>query len=388
MIVLLSTINGSMQSLFRSHALVVIVLVLFFEELGVPSPIPSDLMMVLAGIRVAQGRESLWLVLLVQELATILGASGLFFISRRCGRPLVLRYGRFIHLGPETLTRAEGMIKRHGGRAIVLGRLLPGLRVVTPIAAGVLGVSFRVFLPSLAVGGFLYILGYTLLGVFVGPAAIAFYDRISLPISALLSLVALAALFFVMRQIGRARPAFTQEPHGAATSSLVAGVLAGVTGLLAANTLSGLITFCRQLLGHHPLIVTRGVGTGLRFLLAWPVFLVFAGLLGLLAYILDVARLPRWLAILLSGGVPLLVSLALIYPLTERRHVGLLEYRERILLAVDTTRWLVYGVAITAFLTLLPPLRRTTDEATAVGLAPPVSVGSGMQATPDEIGKR
>src|SRR6185437_6118625 len=50
----------------------------------------------------------------------------------------VERYGRFIHLGPETLARMEGKIQRRGGWAIVLGRIVPGLRIVTPIAAGVL----------------------------------------------------------------------------------------------------------------------------------------------------------------------------------------------------------------------------------------------------------
>jgi membrane protein DedA with SNARE-associated domain len=358
MIFLLRTINDSVQSLLRLHALAVIVTIIFFEELGVPSPIPGDLMMVLAGVRVAQGREPLWLVLLLQEAATIAGASGLFFLSRRCGRPLVLRYGRFIHLGPETLARAEGKIQRHGGWAIVIGRLLPGLRIVTPIAAGVLGMPFGAFLPALACGAFLYILTYTLLGVFVGPAALAFYDRVSLPVSALLSLAILIGLIFAMHQIRRAPPAFTQDRHGAVVSALIAGVLAGVAGLMAANSVSEFIAFGRRVYGHQSVLAARGVGSGLRFLIAWPAFLVFAALLGLLAYAIGVAHLPRWLATLLSAGVPLAISLALLYPLTEQRHVGLSEYREQIIFTVDTTRWLVYGVALAVFLPLLPRPRR------------------------------
>src|SRR3954463_11789302 len=170
-ILIARTLNESVQMLLRSHALAVIVAILFFEELGVPSPIPGDLMMVYAGVRVTQGRDALWMVLLMQEVATVAGAVGLYFLSRRYGRPLVERFGRFIHLGPEMLARMEGKIQRHGAAAIVVGRILPGLRIVTPIAAGVLGMPFRTFLPSLALGAFLYILGYTLLGVFVGPAA-------------------------------------------------------------------------------------------------------------------------------------------------------------------------------------------------------------------------
>src|SRR3954447_2294259 len=86
MMELLHDLNQSMHALLRTHALAVVVIVLFFEELGVPSPIPGDLMMVLAGVRAAQGRNPLWLALVVQELATVAGASGLFFVCRRLGR--------------------------------------------------------------------------------------------------------------------------------------------------------------------------------------------------------------------------------------------------------------------------------------------------------------
>jgi len=103
---------------------------------------------------------------------------------------------------------------------------------------------------------------------------------------------------------------------------------------------------------------------GLRFLIAWPAFLVFAALLGLLAYEIGIARLPRWQAILLSRGLPLAVSLAVLSPLTGQPPVGLSEFREQIIFTVDTTRWLVYGVALAAFLPLLPHLRRTEPLST------------------------
>ena len=127
---------------------------------------------------------------------------------------------------------------------------------------------------------------------------------------------------------------------------------------MAANAVSEFIIFGRRLTGHPVVIAGRGVGSALRFLIDWPTFLIFAALLGLLAYTVGVARLPHWSVILLSAGVPLVVSLAVLYPLTERRHVGLSEYREQIIFTVDVTRWIVYGIALAAFLPLLPHLRR------------------------------
>jgi hypothetical protein len=179
----------------------------------------------------------------------------------------------------------------------------------------------------------------------------------------------------------RAPPAFTQDRHGALASALIAGVLAGVAGLLAANSVSEFIIFGRRLAGYQRVAVTRGVGSGLRLLLAWPAFLVIAALLGLFVYVIGIARLARWHAILFSGGIPLIVSLAVLYPLTEQRHVGLSEYREQIIFAVDATRWLAYGVALRAFLPLLPHLRRAepeealTDRADSTVTAPPSPPG-------------
>jgi membrane protein DedA with SNARE-associated domain len=66
-------------------------LFLLVEEAGTPVPIPGDFIMVLAGARAAQGRLNLLEVLAVMELATVLGASALYWISARAGRRVVYR---------------------------------------------------------------------------------------------------------------------------------------------------------------------------------------------------------------------------------------------------------------------------------------------------------
>src|SRR4051812_32868276 len=168
MIVVGTALSHTFHTLLATHTLLVVAALIFVEELGVPSPVPSDLMMLLAGVEVAQHRQHLWVVLLVMELATFAGASGLFAVSRRVGRPFVERYGKFIHLTPERPGAVEPGMKRHGFLAVAAGRLIPGLRIITPVAAGVLDEPYPVFAPALALGGFLYILIFTLIGVFVG----------------------------------------------------------------------------------------------------------------------------------------------------------------------------------------------------------------------------
>jgi membrane protein DedA with SNARE-associated domain len=360
---LLHDLNESLRALLHTHALVVVAIVLFFEELGVPSPIPGDLMMVLAGVRAAQGSNPLWLALLVQELATVIGASGLFFVCRRLGRPVVLRYGRFLRLTPAALTRAEGFLDRSGGKAIVIGRLVPGLRIVTPIAAGVLGMPFASFLPALALGAFLYILGYTLLGFFVGPAALAIFDRVSLPTSALISLALLVVLALAIRRLWRAPRPPAADWHVAASAAALAGVVAGLAALLAANAFLGLLSFGRRLFGDRPFIVVTDVGSGARLLTGWPGFLLGAALLGVLLSLCGAARLRPVARTAIAVLVPFVLTLIVLYPLLHRNNVDFAGRHQGVRVALDAIRCLVFGVALSACLPLLP---RRSDEVRAV----------------------
>ena len=171
-------LGHSVRELIAAHPLWAIAAIMFAEELGIPSPVPSDFLMLLAGIQVRRGGYPFWAVLLVQEAATLAGTTGLFLFSRRFGRAAVARYGWLIHLGPTTLARAERAMQRSGGRAVLAGRLIPGLRIVTPIAADVRGMGLREFLPAVALGSLLLILAFNLVEFFAGSAALALFERV------------------------------------------------------------------------------------------------------------------------------------------------------------------------------------------------------------------
>ena len=346
MIVFSSALGDTFQSLLVSHTLLVIAALILIEELGVPSPVPSDLMMLLAGVEVAQHRQHLWVVLLVMELATLAGASGLFAASRRVGRPFVERYGHFIHITPARLGAIEARVRRHGILAVAAGRLIPGLRIVTPVALGVLGEPYTTFLPALAVSSLLYILAFTLVGVFVGPAALSVFERLALPVAALCSLAALAVLVYVAR---RARGALRAE------RAVSLGVLAGVMALLATNGVLGVLRFAFRLAGRATVLSSTGVGSGWRLLLGWPVFLLAASLFGILYHALDLHRLPNPMRAALFTLPPLLLALLVVYPLGEVRETGGEAGGTGVLVAVEVVRWLVFGIALNALMESVRP---------------------------------
>lgn len=365
------SLGQHLHSLLNAHGLAVIALVLFVEELGIPIPIPGDLVMLLGGIRVAHGQDALWAVLLVEEAATVAGASLLFAGSRRFGRSFVTRYGRLVHLGPETLERAEARVRRHGGWAIVVARLVPGFRIITVVAAGVLGLPYRTVLPALACGAFLYLLIYTLLGLFVGPVVLAFMERLALPVSALVSLATLVALGLVLRAL-RQGIGVTKSPWQASLgTALLAGVVSGGMALLGANAVLGLVSFGVRLLGHTAPPINTSVTEELHLLFDWPLFLLVAAALGIIAAGRHVRRLPSWLHLMVFAGAPLALTLLLLNPFLDESTVDLTSATGAVLAAVALLRWLTFGVALVRLGPLFARVRQSmlsaTDDVSAVG---------------------
>lgn len=162
-------LHQTTMALLDRHGLWAAALLLFVEEAGVPIPIPGDFGMVLLGAQARQGRFPLWQPVLALEAATVAGGAFLYGVSRWAGRPLVERLGRPLRVTPERLNRAEKQLEKHGAPGVAAARLVPGLRIVTAIACGVLGVPFRVFLPGLVAGSLCYVVAYVLLGYFAGP---------------------------------------------------------------------------------------------------------------------------------------------------------------------------------------------------------------------------
>ncbi len=354
----MAALAGGMRELLASHPLLAIGGVIFIEELGVPSPLPSDLLMLLAGIGARQGQYPFWLILLVQEVATLLGTCGLYAFARRVGRGAFERYGWLLHLGPAALDRAEEALRRSGGRGVLLGRLIPGLRIVTPIAAGVLGVPFAQFFPAVAVGGFLYILAFNALGYFVGAAALDAYERIGLPTGALLSLILVALLVFMIRNAKRELPTLARGARGAAVAARLDGLLAGLIALLATNGLVGIAAVAARPLGLAAPLGAEEVGTGLRFLLGGPVFLLTASVLGVVDEHFGTAHLPWAVRSAALAVIPLAATL-LLAALAGRGLLPLATRGGGYLVAVEVVRWGAFGVALGELLPLDERLHQT-----------------------------
>ena len=234
----------------EQHGLAAAFLFLLVEEAGVPVPVPGDVLMLVLGVQAREGRVALWQAIAVVELGTVLGATFLFFLSRWAGRDLVYRYGRYIRLTPPRLERAERWIRRYGAVAVVVGRLLPGLRIVTAVACGVFGLPARIFLPAMALGALLYITAYTLLGYYFGPPVLDFVAGLDFSLGVLLSLALLVVLlvWIVRARVVLRAGVLGDAPtaHGGRAPSrarrLSAGAMAGALATLVSTLFMNVLT--------------------------------------------------------------------------------------------------------------------------------------------------
>jgi membrane protein DedA with SNARE-associated domain len=364
MTLLTIALGHNLHDLLRTHALPLIAFIVFFEELGLPSPLPGELMMLLAGVQAAQGIYPLWLVLLVQEVAALLGGSGLYFLCRRVGRPLVLRYGRYVHLKAETLARAEDLIRRRGFGAVAIGRVIPGVCIVVPVAAGVLDMPYPLFLPAFAVGVLGYVGGLTLIGYIVGPHALILFDRATLPVGALLSLGVLVVLLIAAHRLAARLAALPDAPPGPTGIALLAGGFAGLAGILAANGIVDGTRWAYQLAGRDVPLAATGVGSGWRLLLGWPLFLLIACGLGIVDDRLIRRGVPYAARTALLGVVPLVLTVLIVYPAVEGHPIRWSRLGEDLLLATEAARWAGFGIALHVVLPTIAGSQKMPTAAT------------------------
>jgi membrane protein DedA with SNARE-associated domain len=202
-------------------------LVMLVKAVGVPVPVPGDVILLATAARAAQGKVLLWLAFVALLAALTLGGTLQFVLARGPARLVVLRFGSRLGLSEQRLQRIGQQVQRGGLFGIALAVLTPGLRTAVVPACGVSGVPLRLFLPALALGsaidlGLHFVIGYAgagLLSSIVAPAPVA--------IVVVLAAIGAAAWLIIARK-RKASAAFAASAWVQATcpACLVVGSLA------------------------------------------------------------------------------------------------------------------------------------------------------------------
>jgi membrane protein DedA with SNARE-associated domain len=131
-----------------------IALLMFLENIF--PPIPSEVVMPLAGFTASQGGMSLVGVIAAGSFGSLAGALPWYYAGRVYGhkrmREFADRYGRWITVSPKDIDHATDWFNRHGRSAVLIGRLVPGVRTLISVPAGISGMGLFPFLLYSTIG--------------------------------------------------------------------------------------------------------------------------------------------------------------------------------------------------------------------------------------------
>ncbi len=115
-------------------------------------PVPSEVVIPPAAFLAAQGHLSFSGVVIAGTVGSYLGSAITYWVSRALGRPLIMRYGKYFLLSPDKITRAEVWLARYEAGGIFFARLLPVIRHLISIPAGIVRMNFWTFSAMTIVG--------------------------------------------------------------------------------------------------------------------------------------------------------------------------------------------------------------------------------------------
>jgi len=170
-------------------------LLMFAENLF--PPIPSELIMPLAGFTVSQGKMSFVPAVLAGVIGTIIGALPWYYAGKLVGeerlKTLADKYGKWITVSSQDIDKVSHWFNRYGNKAVLLGRLVPGIRTLISLPAGLSNMPLAPFLIYSTLGTTMWVMLLTFLGFILGDNY-ELVDKYLAPVSKIV-LVFLLAVF-------------------------------------------------------------------------------------------------------------------------------------------------------------------------------------------------
>jgi len=180
-----------------------IALLMFLENLF--PPIPSELIMPFAGFTIAKGNMEFVPAVVAGVLGTVLGAFPWYYLGKLVSEErlehLADKYGKWITVSSKDIKKANEWFNRHGVKAVFFGRLVPGVRTLISLPAGINNMSLGIFLIYSTIGTTLWVVFLTSAGYFLGDN----YEKVDEwlgPVSkiVLLSLIILFVIWIVRKR--------------------------------------------------------------------------------------------------------------------------------------------------------------------------------------------
>jgi membrane protein DedA with SNARE-associated domain len=213
-----------MQDLIRDLGYPGLFLLIVLESTAVP--VPSLLVMPFAGFLAGQGYFSLPAILAINSAGALVGSGLSYWFGAAGGKPILLRWGKYIMVRPQDIEKTEQFFEKYGARTIFIGRFLPVIRHIISIPAGVARMRLVPFFALTFAGASLWGGGLMVLGYQLGEnwkSVVTTWKKIDIFVAALIVLAIVVVFVQFVRKRRAARAAATAE-HTPAPGSDAGGV--------------------------------------------------------------------------------------------------------------------------------------------------------------------
>jgi len=190
-------------------------LVEFVHRMGMPGifvaaflestfvPIPGEVTMIPAGYLVYQGKMNFWAVLALSVAGTVAGSLVNYYIARFLGRPIIVRFQKYLFLNDTKIYKIEAFFAHHGEISTLIGRLVPAMRHLIAFPAGLARMDVRTFSFYTFLGGTIWMSFLIWVGYFLGGRDWRKYLPEIIGGGVLLALLFLGAYLWYVRRYGQ-----------------------------------------------------------------------------------------------------------------------------------------------------------------------------------------
>lgn len=178
-------------------------LLMLVESCGIP--MPSEVIMPFAGFSVAEGKMTLWAIVLLGALGNLAGSLLAYWIGIKGGRPFIEKYGKFVLISKHDLRIADRWFSKYGEWTVFFGRLLPVVRTFISFPAGIAKMDIKKFALFTFAGALPWSWLFGWLGVKMGAHWDLIREKLHNFDLAILLLVIAAVVWYVWRHIRNVR---------------------------------------------------------------------------------------------------------------------------------------------------------------------------------------
>ncbi|MGE7675891.1 DedA family protein [Lysinibacillus sp. NPDC094403] len=154
------------SSFISQYGYLAIFLLLSLGIIGLP--IPDEILMTFVGFMCHEGHLNYLLSIFLSFLGSSTGMIISYAIGNKLGKPLILKYGKWIGLNNKRFTKVERWFHRFGPWTIIIGYYVPGIRHVTSYMSGITQMKLRTYLAFACFGALTWVIIFISIGYFVG----------------------------------------------------------------------------------------------------------------------------------------------------------------------------------------------------------------------------